>query len=341
MRLRSLQVFLLLVIIFSQSRPVFAQDTQPPVLPDPQAVIDAVNTLRLSYGFPPLAVHPVLMQIAQTQADGIANGMGGHWRPNNMTLGQWLLSLGYPLSGDLSMDGYRSENWITAQTAEEAIQGWLMDDPHTNTMLSPNRSDIGAGVAYSAEEEQIYVVIETALQTSSGQMQYDARAILTSIPMTQSAYNAQATQWSQDTGISQYSVPVMVSTPMPDGNVYHEVQYGQTLWSIAITYHTTVKEIQSMNNLTSTIVNVGQKLLVLKGVTPSAPTLQTGITNTPNTAVVLMTPVIRQTSTLTPQVVEQYSDDEKRKDMMGLGAIVVAAVLMGGMFTMMTRKKDV
>ena len=122
------------------------------------------------------------------------------------------------------MDGYRSENWVNASTAEEAISFWLGDDPHTNTMLSENRSDIGAGVAYNAEDGQIYVVIETALQTNSGQMQYDASTILTGIPQTQIVYNSEATQWASDTGPSQYSVPVFVSTPMPDGNVYHEVK---------------------------------------------------------------------------------------------------------------------
>jgi hypothetical protein len=56
--------------------------------PTPAQVIEAVNGLRLAYGLTPLNVHPVLMQIAQTEADGITAGMPGHWRPNNMTLGQ-------------------------------------------------------------------------------------------------------------------------------------------------------------------------------------------------------------------------------------------------------------
>jgi len=90
--------------------------------PTPAQVIEAVNGLRLAYGLNPLIVHPVLMQIAQTEADGITAGMPGHWRPNNMTLGQWLLSLGYPLLGDLSLDGYRSENWTLASSAIEAVE---------------------------------------------------------------------------------------------------------------------------------------------------------------------------------------------------------------------------
>ena len=54
------------------------------------------------------------MQVAGWEANAIAGGAPGHTRPNGLTLGQWLLSLGYPHSGDLSMDGYRSENWVAA-----------------------------------------------------------------------------------------------------------------------------------------------------------------------------------------------------------------------------------
>jgi uncharacterized protein YkwD len=47
------------------------QAAQPPT---PAEIIDAINTLRISYGLPALAVHPVLMTLAQRQADGIAVG---------------------------------------------------------------------------------------------------------------------------------------------------------------------------------------------------------------------------------------------------------------------------
>jgi len=69
---------------------------------------------------------------------------------------------------------------------------WLSDDEHTNTMLSLERSDIGAGIAIM-EDNTYVVVIETALQTKSGQQQSDAYAILTGIPQTQSAYSSIAT----------------------------------------------------------------------------------------------------------------------------------------------------
>jgi uncharacterized protein YkwD len=259
----------------------------------PDAVIDAVNALRLAYGMVPLNVHPVLMQIAQEEADGIAAGMGGHWRPNNLTLGQWLISLGYPLSGDLTLDGYRSENWVAASTVDEAISFWLSDDPHTNTMLSQNRSDIGAGIAIG---DQIYVVIETALQTSSGKQQSEAYDILTGIPGTQTVNDTNSAQGL----LPEYIIPVVRSTARPDGDVFHKVQSGQTLWSVAVTYGTTINRLRAWNNLgEGTIIHPGQVLLVQKSATqPPLPTPTTS-TSTPFT-LPISTPAARTTPTLTP-----------------------------------------
>ena len=228
-------------------------------------VIEAVNALRIANGLLPLNPHPVLMEVAEWESNAIAGGAGGHTRPNGLTLGQWLISLGYPLSGDLSLDGYRSENWIAARTAQEAVELWLGDGPHTNTMLSPDRSDIGAAVAVS---DQIYIVLETALQTNSGEMQTDAYEILTAI--AQGGYSGDAGNL-----MPQYIIPVKRSTARPNGDVIHKVQYGQSLWSIAITYNTTIDQIRAWNNLGESIeIYDGQILLVQMGATqPPPPTM--------------------------------------------------------------------
>ena len=154
--------------------------------PSPAEVIEAVNNLRILNGLNVLAVHPILMDVAAQQANALAASGGalGHQRPCGMTLGQDLLLRGFPLRGDLSQDGYRSENWGNASSAEEIVAAWLRDDLHANTMLSPHRSHLGAAVAVS---DQIYIVLETALQTNSGQMQHTAYDILTGIPATRAA----------------------------------------------------------------------------------------------------------------------------------------------------------
>jgi hypothetical protein len=262
------------------------------------------------------------MQIAQEQANGIAAGMGGHWRPNNLTLGQWLIALGYPLSGDLSLDGYRSENWVAASTVDEAISFWLSDDPHTNTMLSQNRSDIGAGVAVG---DQIYVVIETALQTRSGQQQSEAYDILTGIPMTQTVNDTGSAQGL----LPEYIIPVIRSTARPDGDVLHKVQSGQTLWSVAVTYSTTINRLRAFNNLgEGTIIHPGQVLLVQKGATqPPPPTPTTG-TSTPFILPVF-TPAARVTPTLTPTATPESLFTVSQSSGKYSGLIIFSLILAG------------
>jgi uncharacterized protein YkwD/LysM repeat protein len=247
--------------------PVSTPTLPPP--PSPADIINAVNNLRLEHGLNALTAHPVLMEVAaqQTSALAASEGMIGHERPCGLTLGQQLLVMGFPLWGDLSQDGYRSENWVAASTVEQVISAWLGDAEHTNTMLSPNRSDIGAAVAVG---EQVYVVLETALKTNSGQHQRTAYDILTGIPMTQTVCAGYA---SGD--ISQYSIPVALSTARPDGDVVHEVKYGQTLWSLADQYRVSVEQIKRLNNLAEDMIVPGWKLLIQKGATQPPPVTDT------------------------------------------------------------------
>jgi LysM repeat protein len=273
------------------------------------------------------------MQIAQQEAYGIASGNPGHWRPSGMTLGQWMMSLGYPLLGDLSQDGYRSENWIIADTAEDAINAWLSDDLHTNTMLSTERSDIGAGVA--ANEDGIYVVIETAWQTPSGKMQFNAYPTLTAL--ASSALNINSVEGAGDS--SQYMLPVALNTPLPNGDVYHEVQYGQTLWSIAINYHTTIKQIQQLNNLPDTNIRQGQKLLVAKNVIQITPTQSDTETPPAHTQSIL----IRSTATISPtptiQPLFTSSEGNGQENLLGFVAITFAGIILAGIFIIMAKRK--
>jgi LysM repeat protein/uncharacterized protein YkwD len=309
----------------------------------PADVINAVNNLRASNGLPTLATHPALMQIAQAEANGIATGYEGHWRPRNLTLGQWMLSLGYPLSGDLSLDGYRSENWLSAPmdaSADDVIQMWLGDQPHTDTMLSQYRSDIGAAVAVG-QDGNVICVIETALRTTSGIMQFEAQPILTGIPQTQVAYADMATSAAKYGLLPQYSMPVKVSTALPNGDVYHVVQYGQALWSIAIAYHTTINQIQSLNHLTSIVIIDGQKLLVVKGATQPVPTANS--TGTPPPSMVFVTSSMELQSPtyqyMTPTPTKEHLTQFDNATTLDVGILGLAVLFLGGLFIGMSRKK--
>jgi len=327
--------FLLAYFVFPVNK-VLAQPSAQDGAPTSSEVIAAVNALRLARGIPALKIHPVLMQVAQYEADG----GGGHWRPEGLTLGQWLITLGYPLSGDLSLDGYRSENWGIAQTTEEVITMWLGDDEHTNTMLSVNRSDIGAAVVL-AEDNSYIIVIETALQTHSGQQQSDAYVIMTGIPLTQVIYSSESTLSAENGLLPQNVIPVARTTALADGSVYHEVKYGQSLWSIAIAYGTTINNIQQLNHLTGTSIRTGQHLLVLKSATQPAPR-EASVTQTVAIAFSkLSTPTMPPTATTTPHSAATCTTRDKQKFNMGVVAIGIIALFLGGLFTVMTKKTPV
>ena len=206
-------------------------------------------------------------------------------------------------------------------------------------MLSPNCSDIGAAVTFQEDEwgqMVYYYVIETALQTSSGQQQYDARAILTSIPQTQSAAYGDATQTAQALLVPQYIIPVSVGTARPDGDVIHEVKNGQSLWSIAIVYGVKIEQIKRLNSLSSTNLYQGQKSLIQKDATQPVltstklATLTPQNTNTPAPP----TPTMTLTAISNLDVQETGSSSDPSSSTTGIVVgIVMLAALLAGLFT--------
>ena len=225
---------------------------------DPYALVAAVNDLRAANGFPPLNVHPILMQTAQAQADYMAStGSVTHTGPGGTSVTQRLLAAGYPLAGDLSQGGYRSENIIAGpnMTVGEAVQAWTGDAPHLNTMLSPNYQDIGAGAAVNGDV--VYYVIDCAQPTGSGLAQ----------PYTPLPGDSAAAVPTL--------APVMVNTPLADGAIIHVVQSGETLWTIALAYGVTIEGLRLSNNLLpGALIYPGNQLTIRRAqtATPEGPT---------------------------------------------------------------------
>jgi LysM repeat protein len=71
--------------------------------------------------------------------------------------------------------------------------------------------------------------------------------------------------------------PARLNTPGPDGSIWHEVQAGQTAWTVAAYYGVNVGELLALNNLLeNSILRPGDKLLirppsVAASATPTAP----------------------------------------------------------------------
>lgn len=267
------------------------------------------------------------MQVAQDQANYMAaTGQVAH-RPG---LTQRMLNAGYPLAGDLSQGGFRAENITGSKTAAQAVQGWTGDAPHLNTMLSPNLTEIGAGVAKVGDK--YYMVIDCARPTTGG------------VPQAFTP-NPEAVS-TESFSPSDFIVPITLSTPDETGLVYHEVQYGQSLWAIAIEYGVKIDEIRGLNNLgPGTEIYQGDKLLVRKDAPPVA-TVPATVVASPTGLIHLVTATASPTMTTiiptTANTPASSHGSQQNSTVAGVAVgIVLAAMLLAGMLTWMSSRKPV
>jgi len=321
------------------SKEVLARPLSQTAITTPSQLIDAVNNLRLSQGLSPLAVHSVLMQSSQSQADYMAaTGQVTHVRPGGVTFTQQLLALGFPLAGDLSLGGFRAENILmnSSPIVWNGVPSAWQDADHMNTMLSQNLTNIGAGISQGANG--YYYALDCAAATGSGQMQGSASPLLTSVPGSDNGTG-------NSLGVSQYMVPVILSTAGPNGEVRHKVQYGQSLWSIAIQYGTTIKNIQALNNLgEGSTVYQGQELLVLKGATQPAPATPTALILLTSTSMAIPTAITpsmifptQLVATPLPTLNKITQPVQTGSSNLLIGILIIAAFIGGGVAVWLIR----
>lgn len=91
------------------------------------------------------------------------------------------------------------------------------------------------------------------------------------------------------------------STPNPDGSIVHIVEYGESLYSIAVDYGVTIATIKELNHLTTNDIVVGQKLIIRLSSSPT-PTI-------PVTATLKPTGTPRPTATVTATRRPTYTPD--------------------------------
>jgi uncharacterized protein YkwD/LysM repeat protein len=265
---QSLRSILVILVAFSLMPGVSSARAHafhgPRFASSPSELINAVNALRASYGLAPYTISPVLMAVAQSHADYMAaTGTVSHTGSGGSSVTERLLAAGYPLAGDLSLGGFRSENITSGnetKSAQDAVNGWTGDAPHLTTMISPSLTEIGAGVSVNAG--RVYYVIDCALPTTDRLPQPAAVTTVAAGPTV-----------VPGAGVV---FPVIVSTPNADGDVFHEVKAGQSLWQIAISYQTKIEEIKRLNNLYTNDIFPGERLLVRKGqITPTSTPAET------------------------------------------------------------------
>ncbi len=226
-----------------------ADRTQPAPLRQVSAydLILAMNTLRVSYGHPALIENPIIDAVAQATAETMAvNNMS--WHIGNVR-GR-IAAAGYGNGGTV----WATENFAVSSGnmgIDEIMSIWA-DPDHMLPAVEPAYCNIGAGVATA--NGNTYYVLQAA---------YVGGQACGSSTSSSSTSGGTTQSGTGSSPISQLIIPVKIATPDADGKVYHVVQAGQSLWSIAIAYQITIHDLEVWNNLSRTApLQAGQRLFI-------------------------------------------------------------------------------
>jgi LysM repeat protein len=288
-----------------------------------QDLITMMNGLRVANGYPALVVDPILMGTAQSMAEYYAANDIHYDLPNSYYTG--LMSAAGYGGGQVVLG---TENWAIGYsgTTISDIQGYWADEIHMLPATDAKLKNIGAGVATS-QYGTFYILQAACIAGGYANPTQDPN-------VTPSATT------------SEIRSPLVTSTPLADGTIYHIVQYGQTLWEIALAYNTHIEVLQTLNNLDGTNIMSDQKLLIQPSLTPTtAPTVTatpTLPTRTPTSSAMPRTqaPTRTPTATLTPTPIIAGLPGLDRRTI-GIIVIGVCVLGLGGVMALsLIRKKQ-
>jgi len=314
-----------------------ARDPRPAT--DAYTLIAEVNALRATNGLQPYTINATLMVVAQAHSDFQASmSTVTHYSADGSSPYQRALAAGYPVGGDLSLGGFYSENIVAGggMTPAQAVLVWQGDATHLNTMLSPYLTEVGAGV--TNVNGYIYYTLD-ASTPSGATISYATQDPNMTPDGTETGDGALPTL--------DWIMPVVTSTPKPDGQVIHEVQVGQSLWGIADVYGTTVEEIRDLNYMSADALVYPGELLLIRVVPTALPATQMlAATYTMPPPVPFMTETGVPTSapvepSITPTV-ESLSDPVSiNPSIWTVITIIVVALFMAGLVTWLSgRDRD-
>ncbi|MRS04164.1 LysM peptidoglycan-binding domain-containing protein, partial [bacterium] len=125
-------------------------------------------------------------------------------------------------------------------------------------------------------------------------------------------------------------------------DIFHKVLYGQSLWSIAVAYNTTIDQIRALNNLgQDTTIYEGQLLLVQKGATQPVSTTPTlAETPTPQSTATVQPP----TSTATSAVIPSPTITMEKSSLQGFprstaAGLFLAVLMVGGLMVVLSARR--
>jgi LysM repeat protein len=292
-------ILVILGLLFNQfcANPLIRMVYEPQP-PTPYELIDMVNQRRMSHGLPALIIDPILMGTAQWTSDTMASE-DLTWHIGNTR--ERVIAAGYG-AGDIP---WATENFAIMSlgtpltTVVDDIWG---DDLHQKPMRDPNYKHVGAGI--TVKDGSVYYILHAAYTSNQS---YQSGDFSTPDPTEQ--YLMTLTPMGTPTldPLLEYMVPVTKSDPEPDGSIWHRVQNGQTLWTIAVTYDTKIATIVSLNNLNSEnpTIYTGQVLQIFppgtKHVEPTrTPTIEPSATDTAELPEATLEPEPTEIKTATP-----------------------------------------
>lgn len=264
----TLLLFCLLLIAVSAAKPNLAteaKDSQSPMRSvSAYELIAAMNVLRMANGLPALIENATINAVAQATAQTMADNLLS-WHIGDVA-GR-ISAAGYGAGKKV----YATENFAVAYggTVDQIMVMWA-DYDHMRPATTPNYCHVGAGTA-TASNGMTYYILQAA---------YISGETCDSTPPTGGGGTP-----------GQPAVGYGIVTPVEkvdlnaDGNYVHVVKTGQSLWSIAVAYGVTIKEILAWNNLSdSYVLWPGDKLTI------AGPNSRGMITATPQGSVSIAAP---------------------------------------------------
>jgi len=301
-------IYLLALILLMGFQPVSAQAGTPTDL------IAAVNNLRQSQGLTPYTVDGFLMDFAQSHSDYMASlGTWTHTRADGST------SFDYGIKENVAMGSNMSVQYCVYTVWSD----WV----HWETMTAYAGGKVGAGVA--VVDGNVYYTLNVLPEGS----------VVESRNTVADNTDSEIVSFQQQETAVPFSA-LVTSTPDEDGIIIHEVQYGETLWTISQAYGVPIDEILRNTglSLTTTTVYEGQDLLIQTAREPeptssstATPDLGTPTPTQPRptmTPFPTRTPAPTSTPTPSPSILHRAFGDGKYLGMglilaCGLGLILV------------------
>lgn len=244
-----------------------------PHLDDGYALLDAVNQLRAGYGLAPYQTSVALM--ISTQLHSVYQASIGTWSHEGAD--------GTDETQRAAIQGYGGGAAIYCDeavgfglnfTAQQIVDAWN-EPTHLPIMISTRYIDAGGGAAVDAQG-RIFYTLDVCYYSGESAVVFSSSADITQEPVYQYA----------------------TATPQPDGSIIHEVEMGESFFSIADDYELTLNELLELNNLTSeAMINPGDLLLVRVAYTIT-PSPEPSLTPTP----VIPTATRRPTRTATAAI---------------------------------------